>query len=148
MFVKQWTQICNQTSSNNFFYRSTCCYCIHHSPTSPSVRDTSNITKHGIPSLSPPTVFPVLIILPVIFFPPTSAMVNKTTASGQRYAVPKKKTKTNRKEMTDMEKGMIIAFFHCLGSIIQVARIIGRPWSTVKSVLLRACEHLPFDNLP
>ena len=73
-------------------------------------------------------------------------MVNKTT--GRRYAPPKKRVTTARKEMTVVEKGMIIAFFQCLGSIVLVARIIGRPWSTVKSFLVRACECLSIDNLP
>ena len=47
-----------------------------------------------------------------------------------------------------MEKGMIIAFFYCLGSIMQVARLIGRPWSTVKSFLIRATERQSLVNLP
>ena len=49
--------------------------------------------------------------------------------------------------MTDVEKGMIIAFFQCLGSIVLVTWIIGRLWSTVKSFLVRACERLSIDNL-
>jgi len=50
--------------------------------------------------------------------------------------------------MTDTEKRMIIAFFYYLESIIQVARIIGWPWSTVKSFLAQACERISIDNLP
>ena len=50
--------------------------------------------------------------------------------------------------MTNAEKGMIIAFFHCLGSIAQVASLVGRPWSTIKSFLTRACERLLLDNIP
>src|SRR5437588_11629813 len=50
--------------------------------------------------------------------------------------------------MTNTEKGMIIVFFYCLGSIIQVAWLIRRPWSTVKSFLACATERQSLDNLP
>jgi len=50
--------------------------------------------------------------------------------------------------MTNAEKGMILAFFHFLGSIAQVASLVGRPWSTIKSFLMRACERMTVDNLP
>lgn len=65
----------------------------------------------------------------------------------QKYATPKTNPKTAHKEMTNTEKGMIIAFFYCLGSIMQVASLIGRPWSTVKSFLMRATERQSLDNL-
>jgi len=69
-------------------------------------------------------------------------------SGNKKYATPKKNRKTARKEMTNTEKGMIIAFFYCLGSIMQVARLIGRPWSTVKSFLTRATERQSLENLP
>ena len=50
--------------------------------------------------------------------------------------------------MTNVEKGMIIAFFYCLRNITLVAQIIGRPWTTIKSFLARACEHQSLDNIP
>lgn len=52
------------------------------------------------------------------------------------------KAKTRRKQMTDVEKGMIIAFFYCFGSIQAVANLIARPWSTVKSFLARTALRL------
>jgi hypothetical protein len=56
---------------------------------------------------------------------------------------------TSRRELSnyDSEKGMIIAFFACLGSISMVANLVNRPWSTVKSFLARATERLSIDNL-
>ena len=50
--------------------------------------------------------------------------------------------------MSNVEKGMIIGFFHCLWNIALVAQIIGRPWTTIKSFLTRACERLSLDNIP
>jgi len=50
--------------------------------------------------------------------------------------------------MSNIEKGMIIAFFYCLWNITLVAQIIGRPWTTIKSFLVRACERQSLDNLP
>ena len=66
-----------------------------------------------------------------------------------KYAAKKRPPpKTARREMSLAEKGMIIAFFHCLGNIAMVAQIIGRPWTTVKSFLVRACERQSLENLP
>src|SRR5437588_6414725 len=65
----------------------------------------------------------------------------------KKYATPKKNQRTPHKEMTNTEKGMIIAFFYCLASIMQVAQLIGHPWSTVKSFLTRATERQSLDNL-
>ena len=64
--------------------------------------------------------------------------------------VPKKKRtpKTQRREMTNVEKGMIIAFFYCLQNIALVAQVIGRPWTTIKSFLAREYEHQSLENLP
>ena len=50
--------------------------------------------------------------------------------------------------MTNVEKGMIIGFFYCLRNIALIAQIIGRPWSTIKSFLARACERQSLDNIP
>ena len=50
--------------------------------------------------------------------------------------------------MTDVEKGMIIAFFACWQCIATVARIVGRPWSTVRNFLARAIERQSLANLP
>ena len=50
--------------------------------------------------------------------------------------------------MTNVEKGMIIAFFHCLRNIALVAQVIGRPWTTIKSFLARACERQSLENIP
>jgi len=65
-------------------------------------------------------------------------------------SAPKKKRipKTQQREMTNVEKGMIIAFFHCLQNITLIAQVIGRPWTTIKSFLTRACEHQSLENLP
>src|SRR5207302_10584439 len=74
-------------------------------------------------------------------------MVNR---SGNPKYAPKKRPppKTSRKEMTLAQKGIIIAFFYCLRNIALVAQIIGRPWTTVKSFLVRACECQSLENLP
>lgn len=50
---------------------------------------------------------------------------------------PNPKAKTSRREMTPVEKRMIIAFFFCFGCISKVAKLINRPWSTVKSFIER-----------
>jgi len=72
-------------------------------------------------------------------------MVNRTGYTSKK----KKRTpKTSRTEMTNVEKGMIIGFFYCLRNIALVAQIIGRPWTTIKSFLARACERQSLDNLP
>ena len=43
---------------------------------------------------------------------------------------------------------MIIAFFYCFGYITAVAKLVGRPWTTVKFFLARATEHCSIDDLP
>lgn len=45
--------------------------------------------------------------------------------------------KTTRRQMTDIEKGMIIGLFYAYGVVAMVAKIVRRPWSTVKSFLDR-----------
>jgi hypothetical protein len=56
--------------------------------------------------------------------------------------------KTNRRQLSDYEKGMIIAFFYCFGCITTVSKLVFRPWTTVKSFLVRATERCSIDNLP
>ena len=74
-----------------------------------------------------------------------STMVNRSGyASKQKRQPPK----TARREMTNVEKGMIIAFFYCLRNITLVAQTIGRPWTTIKSFLTGACERQSLDNIP
>ena len=50
--------------------------------------------------------------------------------------------------MTNIEKGMIIGFFYSLWNITLVAQITGRPWTTIKSFLARACDRQSLDILP
>jgi len=50
------------------------------------------------------------------------------------------KPKMSRREMSDVEKGMIIAFFHIFATISIVASLVGHPWSTVRNFLARACD--------
>jgi transposase len=56
--------------------------------------------------------------------------------------------KTERREMSLVEKGMIIAFFWVFRNISIVSSLMGRPWSTVKSFLMRATERMHVYNLP
>jgi len=69
-------------------------------------------------------------------------------SGGAKYAPKNNPPKTARREMTNAEKGMILAFFDCLGSIVQVASLVGRRWSTIKSFVMQACERMTVDNLP
>ena len=70
--------------------------------------------------------------------------------SGYANPPPPKKppAKTSRPEMTNIEKGMIIAFFYYLRNITLVAHIIRWPWTTIKSFLAWVCERQSLDNLP
>jgi len=47
------------------------------------------------------------------------------------------KTHGKRRELSNVEKGMIIAFLVVYGTISTVSLILGRPWSTMKSFLQR-----------
>jgi len=51
-----------------------------------------------------------------------------------------RKTISNTRELTDFEKGMILAIFYTLQSICLVASLVCRPWSTVKPFLQHATE--------
>ena len=75
-------------------------------------------------------------------------MVDRSGYVNSASKKKKRTTKTSRREMTSVEKGMIVAFFYCLRNITLVARIIGRPWTTIKSFLARACERQSLDNIP
>lgn len=77
----------------------------------------------------------------------TIATANLSVKSTVKPKGPK--PKTFRRQITNTEKGMIIAFFICLGCIQAVADLVGRPWSTVKSFI--SCTILrngDQDNLP
>ena len=50
--------------------------------------------------------------------------------------------------MNNTEKGMIIAFFSVFRKVAIVARLVGRPWSTVRNFLDRAMERESMANLP
>jgi hypothetical protein len=75
-------------------------------------------------------------------------MVNRTGFAKSMAKKKKRTPKTSRREMSNIEKGMIIAFFYCLRNITLVAQIVGRPWTTIKSFLARACERQSLDNIP
>jgi transposase len=67
----------------------------------------------------------------------------------QMLKLPKyEKIGGKRRELSNAEKGMIIAFFAIYGVISTVSLIIGRPWSTVKNFLHRYCKRGTMDNLP
>ena len=50
--------------------------------------------------------------------------------------------------MTDVEKGMIIAFFNIYEKISVVAALVNRPWSTVRNFLARAFDRGHIANAP
>ena len=56
--------------------------------------------------------------------------------------------KTTHHELSQVEKGMIIALFWFFRKISIISLITGRPWSTVKNFLQRATERGHVDNLP
>ena len=56
--------------------------------------------------------------------------------------------KTSRKELTQVEKGMILAFFEIFQKISTVSQIIGRPWPTVRNFLARSSKRSSIVNLP
>jgi hypothetical protein len=59
-----------------------------------------------------------------------------------------KKIDRKRREMSNVEKGMIIAFFVVFGVISTVSHLVGRPWSTVKNFLHRYYKRGTVENLP
>lgn len=64
---------------------------------------------------------------------------------------PKKSSyilKTSQHQLTNVEKGMIVAFFYCYGTFSMVTQLVGWLGSTIKSFLQRACERGHVNNLP
>jgi len=55
---------------------------------------------------------------------------------------------SRRQEMTNTEKGMIIAFSAIGMPIADISRAVGRPWSTVKNCINRYLERKTVDNAP
>jgi len=49
--------------------------------------------------------------------------------------------------LSNVEKGMIIAFFVIYGTISTVSLLVGCPWSTVKSFLQQYYKSGTTDNL-
>ena len=88
---------------------------------------------------------PIFIYQCILIIHSEFPMVNRSEYTSK----PKKRNlKTTRTEMSHVEKGRIIGFFHCLRNIALVAQIIGWPWSTIKSFLTHACEYLSLDDIP
>ncbi|KAI5780639.1 hypothetical protein DFH27DRAFT_463508, partial [Peziza echinospora] len=52
-----------------------------------------------------------------------------------------------RKEMSDAEKGAIVAFFYLNYSIAMISFFVGRPWSTIKNFITRIKERGNIENL-
>jgi len=65
-----------------------------------------------------------------------------------KKSVSRHKPKTARREMTDVEKGMIIAFFHIFEKISVVATVVNWPWSTVRNFLAQVCDRGHIANAP
>ena len=59
-----------------------------------------------------------------------------------------KKKPSSRRQLSDIEKGMILAFFWTFQQTYIVAQLVNRPWSTVRNFLARALERGSMDNLP
>ena len=57
------------------------------------------------------------------------------------------KPKTARHQLSNVEKGMILAFFWVYQQISIVSTLVNRPWSTVRNFLARACERGHIENL-
>ncbi|RPB22134.1 hypothetical protein L211DRAFT_850899 [Terfezia boudieri ATCC MYA-4762] len=67
--------------------------------------------------------------------PPTGTAV--AVAGGAAPPRAAAKPNTQRREMSDMEKGMIIAYHNCQMPIGKIAKSVGRNWQTVRSFLNR-----------
>jgi len=67
----------------------------------------------------------------------------------QMVKVPKYRKNSDRKrrELSNVKKGMIIAFFVIYSTILAVCLLVGCPWSTVKSFLQRYYKRGTTDNL-
>lgn len=55
---------------------------------------------------------------------------------------------TVRREMTVVEKGIILVLFHLHYSITFISTISGRPWSTIKNFLNRTAKRGTIENAP
>jgi len=66
----------------------------------------------------------------------------------KKNSVSRHKPKTARREMSDVEKGMIIAFFHIFKKISVVATLVNCPWSTIRNFLARVCDRGHIENAP
>ena len=55
---------------------------------------------------------------------------------------------TSRKELSRVEKGMILAFFEIFQKISTVSQIVGHPLSTVRNFLARSKKWGSINNLP
>jgi len=67
----------------------------------------------------------------------------------QMVKVPKYRKNSDRKrsELSNVKKGMIIAFFVICGTILTVSLLVGHPWLTVKSFLQWYYKRGTMDNL-
>jgi len=59
----------------------------------------------------------------------------------------RKNSDGKRRELSNVEKGMIIVFFVIYSTISTVSLLVGRPWPTVKSLLQRYYKRSTTDNL-
>jgi len=73
-----------------------------------------------------------------IIFPNRPAALGQQTWALAILAMPTNIPPTSqRREMTDLEKGKIIAYWECNLPITDIAAAVGRPWGTVNSILQR-----------
>ena len=66
----------------------------------------------------------------------------------KKNSVSHYKPKTAQREMSNIEKGMIIAFFSIFEKISFVATLVNCPWSTVRNFLTYACNWGHIENAP
>ncbi|KAH0605323.1 uncharacterized protein H6S33_004545 [Morchella sextelata] len=74
-------------------------------------------------------------------------LFNPADATPRKPLPPSKRPRTARRQLGRLEKGMIIALYHTTGKVAEVAEIMQRPWSTIKSFLDRANERGTIQNL-
>ena len=68
--------------------------------------------------------------------PPATELVEQPAVT-PAVVGPAAKQNSRRREMSDMEKGMIIAYHNCQMPIGKIAKTVGRNWQTVRSFLNR-----------
>jgi len=44
---------------------------------------------------------------------------------------------TSRRELSELEKGKIIAYWECKLPVVKISQLVGRSWTTVKGFLIR-----------